>query len=351
MSFTEEVAMSELKTLQGVFGRKTFHCVKGLMVLATIGFLLIVFRGPSAGADKLRMGYTSPSPTNGVLWVADFARIFTKNGLDVEVLYMPGNIAIGSMMAGEIQFAHMTGALMSPARLQGGDPLMLANFQDYLDDRLVVHSNIKSVEELKGKRIGVSRFGAASHMRVLNVLPRYGMSDRDIIFLQIGDTPARLTALLGNSIDATLATPPDHLQAVRMGMRILLNLREMNIPYLGTGLVTTQSFLARNRDVARKVVKAYVEAIHLVKTNPEASKRAFAKYRKTQDQKQLEEVYQTLLEMIKPKPYPSLDGLKTIFKDLSDRLPAAKTANPKDFIDVSLIEELDRSGFIDGLYR
>jgi len=134
-------------------------------------------------------------------------------------------------------------------------------------------------------------------------------------------------------------------------MRILLNLQEMNIPYQGTGLVTTQRFLARNRDVARKVVKAYVEAIHLVKTNPELSKRAFAKYRKTQDQKQLEEVHQALREIIKPKPYPSLDGFKTIFKDLSDRLPAAKTANPKDFVDVSLIEELDRSGFIDALYR
>jgi len=115
--------------------------------------------------------------------------------------------------------------------------------------------------------------------------------------------------------------------------------------------VTTQRVLARKRDVARRVLKSYVEAIHLVKTNPDISKKAFVKYRQTKDEKRLEDAYQTLREIVKPKPYPSIDGFKTIIKDASDRIPAAKTANPKDFIDVSLLEELDRSGYIDSLYR
>jgi hypothetical protein len=98
-------------------------------------------------------------------------------------------------------------------------------------------------------------------------------------------------------------------------------------------------------------LKAFVEAIHLVKTNPAVSKRAFAKYRQTKDEKQIEDAYQTLREIVQPKPYPSVDGFRTIIKDAIDRIPAAKTANPKDFIDASLLEELDRSGYIDGLYR
>ena len=95
---------------------------------------------------------------------------------------MPGNISLPSLLSGEIQFAQMTGALMAPGRLQGGDPVMLASVQDYLDDRLVARPNIKSIEDLKGKRIGISRFGAASHMRVLNLLPRFGLSERCHIF-------------------------------------------------------------------------------------------------------------------------------------------------------------------------
>jgi NitT/TauT family transport system substrate-binding protein len=98
-------------------------------------------------------------------------------------------------------------------------------------------------------------------------------------------------------------------------------------------------------------LKAYIEAIHLIKTDPGVSKRAFAKYRQTKDEKQVEDAYQTLREVVKAKPYPSLDGFKTIIKDASEKVPAAKNATPRDFIDISLLEELDKSGFIDGLYR
>jgi ABC-type nitrate/sulfonate/bicarbonate transport system substrate-binding protein len=178
---------------------------------------------------------------------------------------------------------------------------------------------------------------------VLNVLPRYGLTDRDVTLLQIGDTPARLIALLAGSIDATLASPPDHQEAVRAGMRVLLNLADLNVPYQGAGLVTTQRVLTRKRDVARRFVRAYVEAIHMVKT--------YVKYRKAKDEKEVEPAYETLREVVKAKPYPSVEGFKTILADLSERVPAAKAANPKDFIDVSLLEELDRSGFIDALYR
>jgi len=284
-----------------------------------------------------------------VLWVADVGGLLIKNGLSAEIIYT--RAAIETLVAGEVDFGQMTGALMSSARLQGADPVMIAGVQDTLEDRLIVRPNIKSMEELKGKRIGVFRFGSASHLRLLYLLPRYGLSERDITMLQIGDTPERLIALASGSIDATLLSPPDHFEALRAGMKILLNLRELNVPYQGSGLVTTQRLLAKRRDVARRFLKAYVEAVHMLKTNPDVSKKAFAKYRQTKDEKRLEDAYQTLRDIVKPKPYPSIDGFKTIIKDASDRVPAARTANPRDFIDVTLLEELDRSGYIDSLYR
>jgi NitT/TauT family transport system substrate-binding protein len=264
---------------------------------------------------------------------------------------MPGNISAPSLMAGEVQFGQMTGALMSPVRLQGGDPVMLVSIQELLDDRLMARPNITKPEELKGKRIAISRFGAASHMRVLNMLPRFGLTEKDVTFLQIGDTPARIIAMVGNAADASTFSPPDHLASQLTGMRTLLNMAELNIFYQGTGLVATQRYIARNRDIVRRMVKSYIEAIHIVRTNAEETKRAFVKYRKTKDPKQLEDAYQTLRETVKAKPYPNMEAFKTIFKDVSDRIPAAKTANPKDFVDTSFLEELDKSGYIDGLYR
>jgi NitT/TauT family transport system substrate-binding protein len=330
--------------------RESFGNIKTISILAwlIVGLSLV---HDSSAADRVRIGYTSPTPNHAVLWVADVGGLLKKNGLDVEILYMPGNISLPSLLSGEIQFAQMTGALMSPARLQGADPVMLVSVQDYLDDRFVVRPNIKAPEELKGKRIGISRFGAASHMRVLNLLPRFGLSEKEVTFLQIGDTPARVVALVGNSIDASSFSPPDHLAAAQAGMQILFNMRDFNIAYQGTGLVTTQKFVARNRDIARRFVKSYVEAIHAIQTNPTLSKSALAKYRKTNDEKKLEEAYQTIREIVRPKPYPSTEGFKTIFKDVSDRIPAAKTANPKEFMDTSLLEEMDKSGYIDSLYR
>lgn len=319
-----------------------------LFILAGL-FLVCLAQRNATAADKIHVAYSAIAPTQGVLWVAEVGGLLTKNGLDAEIIYT--RAAIETLIAGEVQFGQMTGALMFSARLQGADPVMLAGVQDFLNDRLVVRPNINSVEELKGKRVGVFRFGSASHLRLLNVLPRYGLGERDVTFLQVGDTPERLIALHGGSIDATLLSPPDHFQALRGGVKILLNLRDLNVPYQGTGLVTTQRLLARNRDLARRFVKSFVEAIHLVKTNPTLSKRAFAKYRQTKDDKRIEDAYQTLREIVKPKPYPSLEGFRTIIKDASDRIAAARTANPKDFMDASLLEELDRSGYIDSLYR
>jgi len=314
-----------------------------------LGSALWLFSARGFAADNIRIAFSAISPTQGVLWVADVGGFLSKNGLNAEIIYT--RAAIETLVAGEVQFGQMTGSLMFSARLQGADPVMIAGVQDVLNDRLVVRPNINSVESLKGKRIAVFRFGSASHMRLLNVLPRYGMSERDVTFLQVGDAPERLIAINSGSVEATLLSPPEHFEAVRLGMKILLNLRDLNVPYQGSGLVTTQRLVARNRDLARRFLRAYVEAIHAVRTNPTLSKRAFAKYRQTKDEKQIEDAYQTLREMVPQKPYPSIDGFRTIIQDATARIPAAKNANPRDFMDTSLLEELDRSGYIDALYR
>ncbi len=177
-----------------MFCPRSLYGIKRLPVLGFSVLLVIVLALPSFAADKVRVAFSAVSPSQGVLWVAEVGGLLPKNGISAEIIYT--RAAIETLVAGEVDFAQMTGSLMSSARLQGADPVMIAGVQDILEDRLVARPNIKSMEDLRGKRIGVFRFGAASHLRLIYVLPRYGLSSRDVTLLQVGDTPERLIALI-----------------------------------------------------------------------------------------------------------------------------------------------------------
>ncbi len=316
--------------------------------------LFVVFLSPAVlpAVDKLRIGYGAPSVTMAPLWIAHEGKVFARNNLDVEVLYLESALVQRALIAGEIAFGEMTGALLSAPRLQGADVIMVMGFVDRLLFRLVARGDIKSAADLKGKRFGTSRFGAALDRAARLALPKLGIHpDKDMTFVQIGSEATLLTALLGKSVDATLLQPPRFNKAVEAGMTMLANLEEMKIPFQHTGLVTTQRYVAKNPDISRRVVKSFVDGIHLMRTNPDVAKKAINRVMRLNDERELEETYQLLKRVALIKPYPSLEGIKTILADLVDQIPAAKTADPKDFVDIRFLEELDKSGYIDRLYR
>jgi len=239
---------------------------------------------------------------------------------------------------------------LTPSRLQGVDATMIAGFLNHLVSRLVVRPEIKSVADLKGKRLGVSRFGTASDFGTRLMVSKLGLNpDSDVTILQIGDTPTRVAALSAKSVDGAIFDPPDHKRAIEAGGRIMMNLEETVIPYQHAGLMTTRKYIAARPDIVRRVVKAIVEGAAVVRKDPETSKRALSLRMRVKDPKDLEETYQQLRSFTQAKPYPSLEGFKAILNDLSKRMPAAKSADPKDFADLRFVEELDKSGYIDSL--
>jgi NitT/TauT family transport system substrate-binding protein len=270
----------------------------------------------------------------------------------VEVLYLESALVQRALIAGNIAFGEMTGSLMAAPRLQGADLVMVAGFLNHLLYRLVVRPEIKTVADLKGKRIGVSRFGAGADRATRLLLTKLGLyPEKDVVLIQIGGGPTRIAALSAASIDATILEPPDHKRLQESGMRVLANMEEMRIPFQHTGLVTTRSQIAQSPDLARRVVKSFVEGIQLMITNPEVSKRAFRKYMRLQQERELDDAYQILRGFMPRKPYLTLEGFKAVLAELAEQIPAAKIADPKDFVDTRVLEELDRSGYIDGLYR
>lgn len=306
----------------------------------------------SSRADNLKIGYGAFSLGYALIWITKEGKLFEKNGLDVDVLYLESNLVRTALISGDVPIGAMSGAAMATPRLQGADLVVILGFQNFLPFRFVVRPEIKSVADLKGRRVGVAGFGLLAERAARLVVAKLGLNpDKDVTLLQTGGEATRLAALVNGSIDATVLNPPVHKRAVEAGMRVMANMAEMEIPFQNSALVTTQRFIAKNPDVMRRLTKSFVEGIHLVKTNPEVAKRAVAKYMRMKDQKELDEAYEILDSLTQRKPYPTMEGFKNIITELSPKMPAAKNADPKDFVDVRFLEELDRSGFIDRLYR
>lgn len=300
-------------------------------------------------ADKVRISYSGPSISNALLWVAQESKRFERNNLDAEVIYLAGSLGQSALIAGEVQLAVYTGLLLTPARLQGADVTMVASFLDYLLSRLVVRQEIRSVSDLRGKKLGVTRFGTASDFGMRLMTTKLGLDpDKDVSILQIGDNPTRVAALQNRIIDGAIFDPPDYKKALAVGGRILFSLEESRDPYQHAGLVTLRKNIASRPDLVRRSVKAIVEAAAVVRSDADTTKRALKQRLRISDAKELDDAYQLLRGFTRAKPYPSVDGFRAILGDLTKRLPAAKNADPKDFIDARFIEELDKSGFIDG---
>lgn len=246
--------------------------------LLILTFLVVWFASRETfAADKLRISYSGTTTSNALLWVTKEAKLFDKNGIDAEVLYLAASLGQTALIAGETQFAVYTGLLMTPTRLQGADVTMIAGFLNYLVSRLVVRPDIKTAADLKGKRLGVSRFGTASDFGTRLMVSKLGLNpDTDVTILQIGDTPTRVAALMAKSVDGAIFDPPDHKRAVENGGRIMMNLEETVIPYQHAGLITTRKYVAARPDIVKRVVKAVVEGAAVVRRDPETTKRALS---------------------------------------------------------------------------
>ncbi len=288
-----------------------------------------------------------------MLWVTDEGKLFQKNGIDPQILYLQTTLGQTAMIAGEIDMCVYSGSLLSSARLQGVDVVMVASFLNKPLYRLVVRPEIRTVADLKGKRLGITRFGTVTDSMSRLLVGRLG-SIRIKTFPTSRSATCRFSWLRCPRAESSTARSFSRLTISKPYLpacMFLVNMQEMDLPVQQTGLNTTQKFIAKNPDIVRRAVKSVIEGIHLMRTNPALAKRALSKRMQIKDEKELEDTYQLLKSFIQVKPYPSLEGFKTIFEDLAKRVLAAKTANAKEYVDTRFIDELDKSGYIDGLYR
>ncbi len=344
---------SLLKRLGKRRERKIFHAKRGLPIGVSVFVLALArFSGAGLAAERIKLGYAALSGSQIASWMAKEGGYLSKYGVEAELIYIPAVAATQALIAGEIQLAQVTGVSTSGAILAGADVRIVASSLNRIVGKIYVRPEIKSAEDLKGKRIGISRFGALSETGVGLFLERFGLKrGRDVAIIQVGGLPEIVTAMEKGSIEAGFASPPNTSRAKRLGMKELFDIDTLGIELQQTCITTTTRYLRERRPVVKAFVQGYAEGIHRFVTDKDFSLKVLEKYLRVNDKEMLEDTYGFYTARVQKIPYPTIKGIKFILDTLAETQPRARNVAPESFVDLSIIQELEQSGFFKQLWK
>jgi NitT/TauT family transport system substrate-binding protein len=324
-------------------------------ISAIIVLDLFFFVGEATAQEKLtkfRFVHLEANGSQAVPFIAKEAKVFEKNGLDVEIIRIGGGSrVIQAMLAGEIKVAHGSSPAVAEANLAGADLVIIASTVNVATFRMMVAPNIKAPADLKGKKIGISRFGGQTDTLTRHLLERWRVDAKDVALLQTGGGAETAAAMVTKAIDGALVNPPLHLNLADAGFRTMANLGEMGVPYTSGSVVTTRSFVKTNPDLLRRVMRSMLEGIKIYKTDREFSLKALEKYTRNRDQKVLAALWEEFGNgVIQRVPYADTAGFKFVLDEVAVRRPEARKMNVDELIDNRFVRELEDSGFVKTLY-
>jgi ABC-type nitrate/sulfonate/bicarbonate transport system substrate-binding protein len=322
---------------------------KTQLFIQTLALFTLVFIIPfQARADKPSMtGVAGPAVNIIYTYLAQDAGFWRKHGVDARViLFESGSTLAQVARSGEVSFSINSGPTTIASRTQGADAIIVASAVNTLPYSLVTAKGINKWADLKGKKVGISRFGSGTDTAIRLVCKKFGLDPvKDIIILQGGTQPSRLQALTAGSLDATLVSPPLDLTAKKQGMNILVNIAELAIPYPQTVVETTERFNRENPQMVKSFLKGFIEGVHYAATNKDQTKKIITKYLKTADPEILEATHQSFLQVTDYSFNPDLDGIRNAIEEVAARVPAAKNKKAEEFIDIRFLKELEKEGF------
>jgi NitT/TauT family transport system substrate-binding protein len=303
--------------------------------------------------ERLRLAWAGFSPTNSPIWVIDDRKLLQKMGVQPEIIAINASpTVLQALLANEIEAASISVTTLTSSRLAGADTVMIVGVVPTFVDHIVSLSSITAVEQLKGKTAGVNRLGSTSDLGLRLALRKLGVEpDKDVKIIPTGGTAERFAALSKGITQFTIIPEPFMTQAEKLGFRNLYNISDLKIPFWWNGILSREGIVKTKRPLLLKLARAMVEAIHIIKTEKEYAIGLIKKNLGVSDPEGLARAYQDYSNIFPEVPYPTPDGVKTMLDDLAPKNPKAATADPKAFVDPSLIRELDSSGFIKQLYK
>jgi NitT/TauT family transport system substrate-binding protein len=325
----------------------TKPCFSNALICALF-FLLST--GKTFALDAVRIAYSSVNPHALLVSMAEKRGLYAKYGLTSTIVYVSGgSTVIQAMVSGDIDLGQLTGAPGVAANLRGADILYIAMSDDRMGYQLVTRPEVKSIAELKGKRIGISRFGSSSEFGARVLLQRAGLDPKLVSILQIGNEAERLAALKSGGIDGSVFNAPFGSAAKKFNFNIIADAVALGIPYFNTGICGSAKLLQKNETRILNFLRAYVEAIKIFKTDPEYTLKALAQFTRVNDAELLKESYDYNKARIPDMPYPSLTAMQAVVDPLVAADPKAGKVDAKNFITDRFLKKLEEEGFVQRL--
>src|SRR6476660_3691420 len=301
---------------------------------------------------QIYVGVSSVSMGNIIIYVTKEAKLFEKYGLYADPVAMRGSgESSKAMIGGSIQVAPIATPTVINAGLSGSDLVILAHTLPGVVHAMIVKPEIKRVEDLKGKKVGVTTFGSLTDFLVRHILRKKGLNpQRDVALIQIGGDTERIGALKQGSIDAASLSFPGYRIAMKMGFPMLWDsAKEIDYPWIE--ITTRRAIVQKDRDMMMNYMKAHLEGTALFKKDREFGKKVIKKVLRVDNEELLNESYDIFAKAFLPAPYPNTAGMKTSFEYVAATRPEVMEHKPEEYVDRSFVEELDKTGFIKKLYE
>ena len=302
---------------------------------------------PAAAQLKTRINWTAVTGAQSGMFMAYQEKLFQKNGLDVEFIHIPSSSrGIQAILAGEINFSFMDGSNAAQANLKGANIALLMGGTNRMVFSLMAKPEFKTVADLRGKKIGITRVGSSTHTAALYALGEGGLKPNDYQILPLVEVPNIFTALVAGQIDAGIVSPPTNSRARKAGFKELVNLAKEGPEYVSVAVGANRSYVKANEDLVRRVVRSYAEGIQIFKSNKAAALKMIQNQLRVKEKDIQEDTYNQFQDYLPYPPYVSQKGMENVLEDIAEKTPTAKSAKADDFLDMRFVAELEKEGFL-----
>jgi NitT/TauT family transport system substrate-binding protein len=313
---------------------------------------LFLISPPLVLAQELTVGWSAVSALNAPFWVMRDAGFLEREGLDVNLVYIPSSSTMAqAQVSGDVQISTANSQVIVDADLKGGDLIAIGAVSNAVAFYVMADPKISSVAELKGKRVGVTRFGASTDFAIRTLLEKHGLKPiSEVPIVQIGGMPEIAAALSNGAIAAAPMSYPMAYVAQQNGAKLLTNMAQEGIAFVHVGITTSRGFLQQQRAQAKSFLRAYGRAVHYMHTNPEGFKKILTRYSKITDPGMLQGTVQYAYDFVEKIPLVKREAFQNTISTIAERRPAAKQAKPEQFYDNALVQELVKEGFFNTLW-
>jgi ABC-type nitrate/sulfonate/bicarbonate transport system substrate-binding protein len=306
----------------------------------------------NATAEKYVIAWSAVSALNSPFWVMNDAGFLKQEGLDMELVYIASSPTVArATLAGDIVLSGANSQVIVDAGLNGADLVAMGAITNVVAFYVMAAPEIKTVADLKGKLVGVTRFGASTDFGMRMLLSKYGLeAAKDVPFIQIGGMPELAAALSKKTVSAAPMSQPMVYLAQQAGMRMIANLAKEDIPFMHIGLTTSKKWVREHRPQAKAFIRAYGRALHFMHSRKEQTRAIFAKYTKIKDQAMLDGSIQYGYDFMEKIPLVKPQAFQVTLDQIGKANPKAKQAKPEQFFDNSVVQEVIDEGFFSKLW-